>query len=351
MSIMIRSIQAFAVAGALVAATALTAAPTLAQQVTLKLHVFIPPPANPYKTFLKPWADKVAKESNGKLKIELYPSMQLGGKPPQLLDQVKDGIVDIVWTLPGYTAGRFPKIEVFELPFVHKDAVSSTLALQDFQEKHLQEEFKDYKVLLLHVHAGSMFMTKKKAVTKLSDLKGLKIRTATRAGGWYLKSLGAVPIGAPLPQIPQMISKGVIEGAMLPFEIAPAIKMQELASHFTQLSGDQPRMNTSTFSFLMNKNSYNKLPADLKKVIDNNSGRGIAKWAGENWAKIEVPAQNVMKSKKKNQFHTMSAWEVTKMKAAAQPAIDRWLKQMKRKGIDGAALLADARSMIDKYAK
>ena len=345
------TIRAFMAAGAVVAAMAVSATPSLSQQVTLKLHVFIPPPANPYKTFLKPWADKVAKDSGGKLKVQLYPSMQLGGKPPQLLDQVKDGIVDIVWTLPGYTAGRFPKIEVFELPFVHKDPVSSTLALQDFQEKHLQEEFKDYKVLLLHVHAGSMFMTKKKAVNTLSDLKGLKIRTATRAGGWYLKSLGAVPIGAPLPQIPQMISKGVIEGAMLPFEIAPAIKMQELATHFTQLSGDQPRMNTSTFSFLMNKNSYNKLPADLKKVIDDNSGRNIAKWAGQNWADIEVPAEKVMKSKSKNQFHTMPASEVTKMKAAAQPAIDRWLKQMKGKGVDGAALLADARAMIAKYAK
>ena len=345
------TIRAFMAAGAVVAAMAVSATPSLSQQVTLKLHVFIPPPANPYKTFLKPWADKVAKDSGGKLKVQLYPSMQLGGKPPQLLDQVKDGIVDIVWTLPGYTAGRFPKIEVFELPFVHKDPVSSTLALQDFQEKHLQEEFKDYKVLLLHVHAGSMFMTKKKAVNTLSDLKGLKIRTATRAGGWYLKSLGAVPIGAPLPQIPQMISKGVIEGAMLPFEIAPAIKMQELATHFTQLSGDQPRMNTSTFSFLMNKNSYNKLPADLKKVIDDNSGRNIAKWAGQNWADIEVPAEKVMKSKSKNEFHTMPASEVTKMKAAAQPAIDRWLKQMKGKGVDGAALLADARAMIAKYAK
>lgn len=332
-------------------ATTLIATPTLSQQVTLKLHVFIPPPANPYKTFLKPWADKVAKDSGGKLKVQLYPSMQLGGKPPQLVDQVKDGIVDIVWTLPGYTAGRFPKLEVFELPFVHKDPVSSTLALQDFQEKHLKEEFKDYKVLLLHVHAGSMFMTKKTAVTRLSDLQGLKIRTATRAGGWYLKSLGAVPIGAPLPQIPQMISKGVIEGAMLPFEIAPAIKMQELATHFTQLSGDQPRMNTSTFSFLMNKNSYNKLPADLKKVIDKNSGRGIARWAGQNWADIEKPSEGVMKSKKKNRFHTMSAAEVSKMKAAAKPAIDRWLKQMKGKGVDGAALLADARAMIAKYAK
>jgi len=348
---MVRSIQTLAAAGVLATAMALSATPALSQQVTLKLHTFIPPPSNPVKTFLKPWTERIAKASNGLLKVQIYPSMQLGGKPPQLMDQVKDGIVDIIFSLPGYTAGRFPKLEVFELPFVHTDPVSSTLALQDFQAKHLKEEFKDYKVLLLHVHAGSMFMTKKKAITKLSDLKGLKIRTATRAGGWYLKSLGAVPIGAPLPQIPQMISKGVIEGAMLPFEIAPAIKMQELATHFTQLSGKQPRMNTSTFSLLMNKNSYAKLPAGLKKVIDENSGRNIAQWAGQNWADIEVPAEKVMRSKSKNRFHTMPPSEVAKMKAAAKPAIDRWLKQMKGKGVDGAALLADARAMIAKYAK
>jgi len=232
---MARPIHALAAAGALAAALALSATPTLSQQVTLKLHTFIPPPSNPVKTFLAPWAEKVAKASNGRLKIQIYPSMQLGGKPPQLVDQVRDGIVDIIFTLPGYTAGRFPKLEVFELPFVHTDPVSSTLALQDFQAKHLADEFKDYHVLLLHVHAGSMFMTKSKPIIKMSDLKGLKIRTATRAGGWYLKSVGAVPIGAPLPQIPQMISKGVIDGAMLPYEIAPAIKMQELATHFTQL--------------------------------------------------------------------------------------------------------------------
>ncbi len=348
---MSKKTQALTAIGALFVAVALSAGSAAAQQVTLKLHTFIPPPANPYKTFLQPWADKVAKESGGKLKVQIYPSMQLGGKPPQLLDQVKDGVVDIVWTLPGYTAGRFPKLEVFELPFVHTDPLSSTLALQDFQEKHLKDEFKDYHVLVLHVHAGSMFMTKRKKITRMSDLKGLKIRTATRAGGWYLKSLGAVPIGAPLPQIPQMLAKGVIEGAMLPFEIAPAIKMQELASNFIQLSGNQPRMNTSTFSFLMNKASYAKLPADLKKVIDNNSGRNIARWVGQNWADIEIPARKVMASKKKNSFLTIPPAEVAKMKAAAKPAIDRWLKQMKRKGVDGDALLADARAMIAKYIK
>lgn len=348
---MLKKSVALAAAGALLTVFALTTTSAMSQQVTLRLHTFIPPPSNPVKTFLKPWTERIAKQSGGKLKVQIYHSMQLGGKPPQLLDQVKDGIVDIVFTLPGYTAGRFPKLEVFELPFVHTNALATTLAMQDYQEKYLKDELKDYHVLLLHCHAGSMFMTKSVKIQKISDLKGLKIRTATRAGGWYLKSLGAIPIGAPLPQIPQMMAKGVIEGAMLPFEIAPAIKMQELASNFIQLSGDQPRMNTSVFSFLMNKKSYAKLPADLKKVIDDNSGRNIARWAGQNWADIEIPARKVMASKKKNSFLTIPPAEVAKMKEAAKPAIARWIKQMKRKGVDGEALLADARAMIAKYTK
>jgi len=328
----------------------LVSVPSFGKTVTLKLHVFVPPPANPFKTFLAPWAKKVEKDSVGKLKIQLYPSMQLGGKPTQLVDQVKDGIVDIAWTLPGYTAGRFPKLEVFELPFIHTSPLATTMAIQDFYDKHLKEEFKDYHVLLLHCHAGSLFQTKK-PIRKFDDVKGLKIRTATRAGGWYLKSIGAVPIGAPLPAIPQMLSKGVIEGALLPFEIAPAIKMQQLVSNFSVLGGSQPRMNTSTFSFLMNKKSYAKLPADLKKVIDNNSGRALAALAGKNWADIENPARKVMASKKKNKFFTIPEGEVSKFKAAAKPAIDRWVAQMKKKGIDGEALLKDARAMIAKYSK
>lgn len=328
----------------------LLAGPSVAQQVTLRLHSFLPPPANPVKTFLKPWIEKVEKESGGKLKVQYYPSMQLGGKPPQLMDQVKDGVVDMIFSLPGYTAGRFPRLEVFELPLVHTNPVATTLAIQEFQKKHLQEEFKDYKVLLLNCHAGSMFMTKK-PVRRLKDIRGMKIRTATRAGGWLLAEIGAVPIGAPLPKIPQMLSKGVISGAMLPFEIAPAIKMQDLVSHFTTLEGKQPRMNTSTFAFLMNKASYAKLPADLKKVIDNNSGDNIARMAAENWTEIENPGRKVMESKKKNKFHTLPAADVAKLHKAAKPVIDRWLKEMKGRGIDGAALLADARAMVAKYTK
>ena len=319
-------------------------------EVTLRMHTFIPPVANPAKTFLAPWAKKIGKESKGRIKVQPFWHMQLGGKPPQLLGQVKDGVVDIVWTLPGFTAGRMPKIEAFELPFVHRDSVSTTLALQDYQEKHLKEEFKDYKILLLHAHAGAMFMTKR-PVTKMADLKGMKLRAHSRTGVWLLEALGAAGIATPLGRIPPMLSKGVIDGTILPFEIAPAVKMHELVSHFTQLSGDQPRLGTAVFTFLMNKNSYAKLPADLKKVIDDNSGRNIARSVGENWMAIEKPGEKVMRSKSKNKFTKLNSAETAKVKSSAASVIERWYREMHKQGHDGPALLKDAYKMIAKYSK
>ena len=330
-------------------AAALTASPGAAQEVTLRLHTFIPPVANPAKTFLIPWAERISKASNGRLKIQPYWSMQLGGQATQLLDQAREGVVDIVWTLPGFTPGRMPRVEPFELPFVHRDPLSSTLALQDFQDKHLAPDLKDYHPLLLHVHAGFLFQTKD-PILKMDDLKGKKIRAASRGGVWLLEALGATGVGLPLNEIPPALSKGVIDGVTLPYEIAPAVKTQDLVSHFSELAGPQPRLGTNVFTFLMNKAAYDKLPPDLKKVIDDNSGRHIAKWAGENWAAIEAPGKAVVQSKPKNKFHTIPRAEVAKMKTAAKPVFDRWLEEMKKIGVDGEALLADARALIEKYA-
>ena len=320
-----------------------------AQSETLRMQTFIPPVANPGKTFLLPWAEKIARDSGGKLKIQPFWAMQLGGKAPQLLDQVRDGVIDIAWTLPGFTPGRMPRVEPFELPFVHKTAYSSTMALQDYQEKHLAPDLKDYHPLLLHVHAGFLFQTRK-PILKMADLKGLKLRAASRGGVWLLNALGATGIGLPLPQIPQALSKGVIDGVTLPYEIAPAVKTPDLVSHFSKLAGPQPRLGTNVFTFLMNRNSYEKLPGDLRKVIDDNSGRNIAEMAGRNWDAIEAPGLKVVQSRKKNKFHTIPEEEVARMKAAAKPVFDRWFAEMKDIDVDGAKLLADARALIDKYS-
>ena len=333
--------------GTLFAAAVLAASG--AQSETLRMQTFIPPVANPGKTFLTPWAEKIARESGGKLEIQPFWAMQLGGKAPQLLDQVRDGVIDIAWTLPGFTPGRMPRVEPFELPFVHKTAYSSTMALQDYQEKHLAPDLKDYHPLLLHVHAGFLFQTRK-PIIRMADLEGLKLRAASRGGVWLLNALGATGIGLPLPQIPQALSKGVIDGVTLPYEIAPAVKTPDLVSHFSTLAGPQPRLGTNVFTFLMNRKSYEKLPGDLRKVIDDNSGRNIAEMAGRNWDAIEAPGLKVVRSRPKNKFHTIAEAEVARMKEAAKPVFDRWLAEMKDIGVDGVKLLADARALIDKYS-
>ena len=124
-----------------------------AQEVTLKVHHFLPPPSVTHSKFIKPWADKVEADSGGRIKVDIYPAMQLGGKPPQLFDQVRDGVADVVWTVAGYTAGRFPMIEVFELPFVPGSAEATSQAAQSFYETYARDEFADVHPLMVHVHA------------------------------------------------------------------------------------------------------------------------------------------------------------------------------------------------------
>lgn len=346
------TLKKFLIPALFAAATVLAsgATPSSAAEITLRLHTFVPPVANPPKTFLIPWSKKLEKASHGRIKVQPFWAMQLGGNPPQLADQVKDGVVDIVWTLPGYNPGRFPKTEIFELPFLHRDALSTTLALQDYYDKHLKDEYKDYHMLLIHAHQGFLFMTKK-PIRKLEDLKGMKLRAPSRVGVWMLSALGATGLGMPLPQIPGALSKGVIDGMILPYEISPAVKAQDLVKYFTDLSGKTSRLGTTVFTFMMNKNSYNKLPSDLKKVVDGLSGRNIAEWAGKNWEQIEIPGEKVMKSKKKNVFYTIPEPEASRFRKAADTVKTRLFAELKSVGIDGAPLLADAEADIAKYAK
>src|SRR6478609_7152278 len=242
-----------------------------AQEVTLKMHHFLPPVANGHSKFLKPWADKVAAESNGRIKIDIFPAMQLGGTPPQLFDQARDGVADIVWTLPTYQAGRFPKSEVFELPFMAKSAETGSPAFWEYVQKNAQDEFRGVKLLAAHLHDGSLFHFAGKQVKTMDDMKGLKVRAPTRIGTKFLAALGVTPVHMPLPQVPESISKGVIDGAMVPWEGTPPIKLHEIAKYALDNAPGQPKMSNSIFVIAMNPAKYDALPADLKKVIDANS--------------------------------------------------------------------------------
>ena len=323
-------------------------APALAQEVTLRVHHFLPAPAPVPKNFITPWAEKVMKESDGRIKVEFYPSMQLGGGPPALFDQARDGVVDIVWTLPGYTPGRFPGTEAFELPFMPAKAEATSQAFWDFYEKYLTEEFKDVHPIALHVHGPGLLHVKGEGVSSLEDMKGLKLRGPTRQTNALLSALGATPVGMPVPAMPEALSKGVIDGTVVPWEVTTPLKVAELVGSHTDFEG--PRgLYTATFVFAMNKAKYDSLPADLKAVIDANSGREMSKWVGRVMDEGDAPGI-VAAEKAGNIIRKLPEDEVARWKAAAEPVVEAWVAEVTAKGYDGAAMVEDAKAMISKYA-
>jgi TRAP-type C4-dicarboxylate transport system substrate-binding protein len=334
----------------LAAATVIGFAPATAtaQEVTLRVHQFLPAQAPVPRNFIAPWAKKVEEESKGRIKIELFPTMQLGGSPPQLYDQAKDGVVDIVWTLPGYTPGRFPRTEAFELPFIAGNAEQNSVAAWDFYEKHLKDEFKDVKVLAVHTHGPGLIHAKGNGVRKLEDMKGMKLRAPTRVINELMKTLGATPVGMPVPQMPEALSRGVIDGTVVPWEVTTPLKVAELVNTHTTFSGNRS-LYVAFFVFAMNKAKYDALPADLKKVIDANSGPATSKWVGKVMDDGDAPGLAAAKARN-NTIVELDAKETARWKAASQPVIDAWIKDMDGKGQNGKQLVEDARSMIAKYA-
>ena len=332
------------------AALAVAAAGAAAQTITLKVHHFLPSTSSSQVHLIGPWCEKIAKASNDRLKCQIYPSMQLGGTPPQLFDQARDGVADIVWTVPTYAAGRFTKAEVFELPFMAATAKAGSQALWAYTQKNALDEFKGTKLIFMHVHDGALMHFKDKAPTKLEDLKGLKIHAATRINSQLIASLGATPVQMPLPAVPEAMSKGVIDGASVPWEGVPSIKLQEIARHALDTSPGVPRMANTIFAFAMNQAKYDSLPADLKKVIDDNSGLAASAWAGETaFDAVVAPHQKLARDAGvKIQF--LPEAELQRWIKASEQIDDEWIKAANAKGANGKALLEDARALIKQYS-
>lgn len=333
--------------GAAAAAVALTlgVGSAVAAEVTLRLHQFLPPQANVPKHILSVWADKVEKASGGRIEIQHFPSMQLGGKPPELIDQAIDGVADIIWTVSGYTPGRFPRTEVFELPFMMTDAEAASRAYWTLAQETMKDDFKDFHALGLWVH-GPGLIHSKEPIRAISDLNGVKLRAPTRTTNMLFSSLGATPVGMPVPAVPEALSKGVIDATVIPWEVTGALKVPELVTNHTTFPNAS--LYTSTFLFAMNKDKYNSLPDDLKKVIDDNSGLEFSAFAGKTMQDDDGPAREAAAARGNNIIDLTPA-EVDAWRAAAQKVTDAWVKEMDEKGVDGTGLLKRAKELIAQF--
>lgn len=333
-----------------VAAISIAASPALAAPdvINLKVSHFMATSSNFHKYLLLPWCDKISAESGGRLKCQIYPSMQLGGSPPQLFDQAIDGVADIIETIPTYQAGRFTKSEVFELPFLVKNSESGSPALWDYIQKNALDEFKGVKLLYVNIHDGNQMHFGKKPVKSLEDLKGLKLRAPSRIASKTLAALGAVPVQMPMPSVPEAIAKGVVDGASIPWEITTSIKLQEICKTHTETGPGHPKHANSIFVFAMNPARYNSLPPELKKVIDNNSGLETSKWVGktvDGWTAI---ARKIAQDRH-NTFNVLSEAEYKRWEKATENVAEEWIKEVNAKGGNGKTLLNDAKALLKKY--
>ena len=314
-----------------------------AEQIILRLHHFNSPKAIAHRLFLLPWAEEVEKKSKGRVRIQVFPAMQLGGKPSDLYGQVRDGVVDIVWTIPGYSAGRFPLTEVFELPFLAGSATAASQALTAFHRKWMREEYGDTHPLVFHSTAPTHIHTAGRQIRTLEHLEGARIRTPSRITAQTLDALGAVPVGMPVPAVYEALSRGVVEGTAIPWTIMRPFRLHEVTNHHTEVA-----LSRVLFVLTMNKRRYGELPPDVRAVIDGSTGMALAERLGRIWHDDEKPGRAIA-VRLGQPILSLSEPERVRWREKTRTVIDTWIEKVDALGHDGQALLDDARRLLATY--
>ncbi len=315
--------------------------------ITLKLHHAFSAVSSVHEKFLAPWARKVEAEANGRIRIDVFPSMELGGAPAQLFDQARDGDADIVWTAPGLTPGRFAKIETFELPFLpSRRALVSSRALQDFAAIYLKEEFGEVHPLCFSCSDPGVIHGYT-PVRSIEDIKDLKLHVQTRLGGEAMRALGARPVPMPSEELPTALTERVIDGCVDPWHMVPPFRLNDLLKTHTEFA--ELSLSSRTYVLAMNKPAYERLPRDLKTVLDNNSDAPAAGMAGTMWdLQAHAVAENVAESG--DVIVTLLPEAVAHWRRATEPVVAAWQKDMKEAKVDGGKMIATAHALLAKYA-
>ncbi len=281
--------------------------------------------------------------------MEIYPAMQLGGAPPDLLDQARDGIVDLVWSLPGYQPGLYPVAETWTLPFMVTNSVQTSQALHEYMELHGKEEFGDFHIVAYWAQTPGLINTKGKAVTSAADLQGLRLRGANQIITRTLSLLGANGVFFPVTEVAQSLSLGIINGVALPYEIFPAFKIHELTDHHAAAAPGARNLYTQPMVLAMNRSRYESLSDDLRSIIDAHSGMSVAKEFGQAFDAGDAFGKSLAE-KQGNTFTTIPSEEIARWREMVKPLEAEWIAELNGKGLDGQALVASANALVDKYA-
>jgi TRAP-type C4-dicarboxylate transport system substrate-binding protein len=314
-----------------------------AQTVTLRYSNFFPAP-HKNSVLADEWCKEIEKRTNGKVKFNYFPGATLT-PAAQTYDSVEKGIADVGLSVLGYTMGKFPLTEVTDLPLGSQSGYLATKMNNAYYQKFKPKEFDGTQVMFLSGHGPGLLQTAKKPVSKLEDVKGLKIR-GTGLSAKIIQHLGGAPVGMPMTETYDSISKGVAEGVLCPFEAMKGWKLGEVCN-FTTL--DYGSSYSTDFFVVMNKAKWNALPANVKQIIQKINEEWIEK-QGKVWDEIDREGRELM-SQPGKKIIALSKEEDARWAAAVRPILDEYVAQAKAKGLPGDEALKFCQDYIKANQK
>ena len=290
------------------------------------------PPGHIQSKLAEAWCKEVEERTKGQVVVEYFPGQTLT-KARQVYDGVVEGISDVGFALFAYTRGRFPVMAAVDLPLGYSSGTVATKVVNAVYNKFQPKELMDTRVMYLHAHGPGLIHTKSKPVRKMEDMKGLKFRGHGTSAA-VVKALGGTPVPKPMPETYQMLQKGVVDGAVYPFEANKGWKLGEVTRFAT---ADFTAAYTTSFFVVMNKDKWNSISAENQKIIEQINMEWIDKH-GEAWDTSDAKGI-VFFLNQGGQIIGLDAKEGERWRKAVEPIIENYKADMDKKGFKGTEIV------------
>jgi TRAP-type C4-dicarboxylate transport system substrate-binding protein len=331
-----------AFAGALALALAAPAAQAQEKSVTLKFSYWVPP-KHSLVVSTHGWAESLAKATNGTVKVQIYPSNQLG-RGPDHYDMAKDGIADFVLVNPGYTPGRFPVIAAAELPFLTNGTVKGSPGFHEWYRKYAPKEMKEVYTCLVFTHEPGTFHMREKKVEVPDDIKGLKIRTGNATSSRLVGMLGGSSVAVEITEARETLARGIVDGIMVPWEGLTVFRLAEVTKfHMTN------PLYVSIFTWNLNRKAYDALSAAQKRALDEHCSLEWTKRIAAAWAERDVDAIKKVRPDPNHVSYTISPQQVALWRKAAEPLRTQWAESVTKAGYNADEAWAELIAALKKH--
>ena len=326
---------------------ALAASSVASAQTVLTLSSWVPP-AHTLTESQRDWCAMLEQKVPGKIKCNQLP--RAVSAAPGTFDAVRNGLVDLSFTVQGYTPGRFVTTQIAEFPFLGDSSEATSVAFQRVYAKSpaMQDEHKGVKVIAVFTHGPGMIFNTKRPIASVADLSGLKFRIGGGMVNDISKALGMNVTLKPAPESYELLSTGVMDGTLFPAESVEGFKIDKVIKYATTFPGG---LYNTSFVFMMNQAKYDSLPPDVKKIVDEMSGEFAARMMGKGWDKVDRRGMAFMQAAGV-QFTRADAAFVKNVLEKTDPLVETWAKAAEAKGMkDPKKALADFRAEIRKLEK